>query len=676
MLMSFFRSWTKRGERKTQPIRTRATSPTKKPRTRPTLEALEDRLVPTIVFTPQFGAENYTGTNNGMQDPPVHLIFSGQYWTNTTQGQQQEQTIIASAKNIINGPYLSGLKQYGGDGMATYAGFANTSTTISGIPSDSTLQGVIGSTIKANSSLQPGKMDLQHAPIYIVFADPNSSGAKENTGFNQKGTYNGDNIHMIYVGTGLFPNESDSQWKDMVTKTISHELAETISDPASVGNFTPGANLPSSVGITGAQVSDYEPEGSHSYDSYGYRLNGDYVQAYWSQNDRAFIIPDGHTQDLTLQPLWNGGSFTGQYNLFVNGDQGGTNTNDQITVGESTSGPQTGGVAVTLNGQTFTFDQTILSGSAVTLPNIYVNTGGGTNQVNVTAVSPGVSVNVNSYSFASGATPSNDAVTIGSNGSLASINGPVNVSNDSGQTKLVLADTNSTFGRIVNVTANTVTFSSEGAVPGGQVNYSGASTAANGSIVGVTSLEIDGGHGGDTFNVYGTAWDTPVTLDTAPPGGTNVNTVNIKGSSSAVTVESVGNDNVVVGNAGSLAGIGGPVNVSNISGQDKLTLDDSNDNSARSIDISSNAVTFAATASEPAVTINYSPAVTLNSGQVIGVNQLTIWDAAGANKIEVDSVGAKTPTTIEGDYLDTLTGAAAGQVQFKPYRWYRTGLNA
>src|SRR5208337_4685034 len=113
------------------------------------------------------------------------------------------------------------------------------------------------------------------------------------------------------------------------------------------------------------------------------------------------------------------------------------------------------------------------------------------------------------------------------------------------------------------------------------------------ATVGVNSLEVDGGQGGDTFNVNSTAANTPLTLVTAAPGGSNVNTVNIKGCQSAVTVHSYGNDIVAVGNNGSLAGIGGPVNVSNASGNDKLIIDDSRDTYARSIDISNNAVTFA-----------------------------------------------------------------------------------
>lgn len=45
MLMSFARFWNRRSERKAQPVRKHATPTKKKPTTRPTLEALEDRMV-------------------------------------------------------------------------------------------------------------------------------------------------------------------------------------------------------------------------------------------------------------------------------------------------------------------------------------------------------------------------------------------------------------------------------------------------------------------------------------------------------------------------------------------------------------------------------------------------------------------------------------------------------
>lgn len=659
MLMSFVRSWTKRGERKAQPIRTRAAAPNKKPRTRPTLEALEDRLVPTIAFTPQFGAEQYTGSYHGMQNPPVYLIFAGSW------SQSDENAVIASTKNILSGPYLSGLKQYGASGTATYGGSWNASSTLSGNPSTTDLGILLQQEIAAHPLTQPNLYtDPNHAPIYVVLSDPASSSEGQNGGYNIVGTYEelvqsnfgsgtyGVTDHMIWVGTGKYAGESEAAWKDILTNTISHELVETISDPTSTGNITPGSQLPAGIGTTPTgQVGDYEPEGSGGT-SYGYRLNGGWVAPYWSQTDNAFVVPDGNKQTFTLQPIWNSSNqFNGQYKLSVNGDQLGSNYNDQISIAQQVLGRQAGGIAVTLNGETAIFDATDPISNTTVINTVDVNTHGGTNQVNVAAVPAGVTLNIfSTINLNHGETASSDTVTVGSNGSLANIAGPVNVSNTSGQTKLIVSDSNDSVGQAVGVTRSAVSVGKT------QVNYTG-----------VSSVEVDGGHGGNTFNVYSTAGNTPLTLYTGRPSASaGVNYVYIKGSSGAVTVKSGGNDSVIVGNNGSLSGIGGPVNVSNISGQDSLEIDDSNDNSARTIDITNRSVNFAATSTEPAVTVNYQPSQSEN-GVMVGVKYLTLLDAQAANQIEVDSVGANTTTTIYGDLWDELTGAAANQVHF--YGW-------
>jgi hypothetical protein len=641
-----------------QRLTNRATPQKKRPRTRLTLEALEDRLMPSVAFIPQMAngvlptvTSPSSAASASLQSPPVVLIFTGSFWQ-TTQGQTDEQTMTNDVSAILGGPYLSKLTQYGSDGHANLAGTHQTNQTpkLTGeTPSTSALLNFVKNLTSQNPTWVPSTSgNPQQAPLYVLINDPTDAGNGSH-GFN----WTDGTTHAIYEGNATNPDGSINM--DLFTRTFSHELAEAMTSGITVSN--PGQTTDQNGGPN--QICDGEPDNDKSI--YAYRLNGLLVQPYWSQSDNAFVVPDGYAQTITVQPIWSGGTFTGQYNLYLNGDQ--TSLNDQITIGQIASGPQTGGVTGNLNGETFTFDRSVFNGFQNEIPNVYVNTGTGTNQVTVTGVSFGVNVNVNS-SFGD-ATPSNDTVTIGSGGSLANISGTVNVSNSSGQTKLVVADGNDTVGRTVGVTANAVSFSNLG-----QVNYSGATSNATGATMGVTSLEVDGGQGGDTFNVNSTAANTPLMLVTAAPGGSNVNTVNIKGCQSAVTVHSYGNDIVAVGNNGSLAGIGGPVNVSNASGNDKLIIDDSRDTYARSIDIRNNAVTFAAVASDPAVTINYAPAQNSSAG----VNQLTLWDAWGPNQIKVDSVG--TLTTIHGDTEDSVTGPAAGQVDFIPnYSPPTTGSN-
>jgi hypothetical protein len=201
---------------------------------RPALEKLEDRTVPTIVFQPHFGAETVQGTNDGMQNPPVYFIFSGPYW-NTAQGQKDEATLLASSKNILSGPYLSGLTEYGASGTASFAGTWNDAGTVPSKPSSGTLQNFLQTSIGNHLNNQPGFHDAQHAPIYVVISDPNSS-AQYGGGWNNWGTYyqwQGDllvpaQIHMIWIGTAM---SGSSVYKDAYTLTLAHEMAETISDP-------------------------------------------------------------------------------------------------------------------------------------------------------------------------------------------------------------------------------------------------------------------------------------------------------------------------------------------------------------------------------------------------------------------------------------------------------------
>jgi hypothetical protein len=464
------------------------------------VEALEERTVPTVVFTPVFGLETVAAgsTNDGMQHPTVNLIFSGTTWTT-----QNEQPLIAAAQSILSSTYLSGLTQYGSDGKANYGTSWTDTTTVASNPSTSSLQTFLQTSITNHSSAEPGFNDWQHAPIYVVISDPTSS-AGANGGWNAGGTYNQSvlwfqlpaDIHMIWVGTSA---SSGTVVKDYFTLTLSHELAETISDPDSKGiTITPPAGLPASLQTTGTpQISDFEPEpagGIH----YGYRLNGYLVQPYWSRQDNAFIVPDGNSQRFVLGPIWTkSNTFTGTYTLSVTGDQLGTNYNDNIRIDVSSV---TSGVKVTMNGQSVAFDAQTSSGQPI-ITSVSVDTVGGSNYVQVAAVPKGVAVNVDSSGR------SNDIVFVGSDGaSLAGIQGTVNVSNTSGQTTLYVDGFNDG-ARTDTITNNSVAFS--GLLT---VNYNGGTRWSDGSIHGVTGLDVVDGKGSNCVDVESVSSLTSLTI--------------------------------------------------------------------------------------------------------------------------------------------------------------------
>jgi hypothetical protein len=450
------------------------------------VEALEERAVPTIAFTPAFGAETTSGsTSYSLQSPAVNLVFSGSYWT-TTQGQQDEAGLVSAAQSIMSGPYLSGLTQYGSDGKALFGRSWNDAALTATNPSTAALQGFLQNSITRHNAA-PGTHDWQHAPIFVVISDPTSS-AGSNSGWNGPGNYVqtlvrivdgervefpiNENIRMVWLSTSA--GGDTHVWKDGFTDLFSHELAESMA-PAVV--VTTPTGLPASV-KGDQQIADNEPDGGR----YMYRLGGpggNLVQAYWSSNDGAFIVPDGKPQTFFLDPNWTGSSFNRNFNLRVQGDQLGTNYGDIIRVDA-----QGLNSSVTLNNQNATFD-------AGQLKAISIDTRGGYNNVRIAGVASGVAVNVDSSGT------SNDFVVVGSDGgSLAGIQGPVNVANNSGHTWLEIYDP-ADGPRHITATDHSVAFNGLTTI-----TYEGGfQWNGTGPVDGVTTLEVDDGLGPNQIEV-------------------------------------------------------------------------------------------------------------------------------------------------------------------------------
>jgi hypothetical protein len=448
------------------------------------IEALEERAVPTIAFTPHFGAESTSGTTNfSLQSPTVNFVFSGSYWS-TAQGQQDEAGLLSSAKAIMSGPYLSGLTQYGSDGKALFGQAWNDSGTVASNPSATALQTFLQSSI-TNHNAAPGSHDSHHLPIFVVVSDPSSS-AGSNSGWNAPGNYVqtitvplpfggvlripiNESIRMVWLSTGTGSDTHVS--KDGFTDLFSHELAESMANSIVI---TPPSGLPSNV-KGDQQISDNEPDGGR----YMYRLGGNLVQAYWSAKDAAFIVPDGNAQTFFLDPNWTGSSFNGNFTLRVQGDQLGVNYCDNIRAdafGSNTS--------VAMNRESAIFDPNQIK-------TIDIDTRGGYNTVRLAEVAAGVTVNVDSLGL------SNDFVVVGSDGgSLAGIQGQVNISNNSGHTWLEVYDT-ADGPRNITITDHSV------AVGGlTTINYEGGFRwNPNGPVDGVTTLEVDDGLGPNHIEV-------------------------------------------------------------------------------------------------------------------------------------------------------------------------------
>jgi hypothetical protein len=394
-------------------------APARKNRARLSLEALETREVPTVGFTPHFsgtGVTVPTGTTLAQEEAPslksadVVIIFAGTDWF-SNQGFANQQTLLNSIQSILDSPYLSALTQYGSDGKAhLFSEWATTSTpplsATNGLtPSDSDLYTFVNNQIASiNRGPFRGSAPVPSAnAIYLVISDPKDSSTQNGThGYN--GYRSNNPAHYAFVGAKGF----SGSLLDQFTMCFSHELAESmvpgiqVSDPA---NLVPADSR---------QICDGEPETFGN--GYGYRLHGGVlVQAYWSQNAGAFIVPDSNSQTVSLS--WPSSSFNGTFNLTAYGDQLGANYNDTFTLDRN---PVTFGQRLTLNNEVFSFDKGQLN-----VINLY--TEGGANTVTIKSVLPGSSVSVDSLS-----STSNDTVYVGNNGSLSDISGPVSVANSSG----------------------------------------------------------------------------------------------------------------------------------------------------------------------------------------------------------------------------------------------------
>jgi hypothetical protein len=202
----------------------------------------------------------------------------------------------------------------------------------------------------------------------------------------------------------------------------------------------------------------------------------------------------------------------------------------------------------------------------------------------------------------------------GTGGTLANINGLVEFLPEF-STKLTVDDSGDTTPRTVNLTPLGGTVLVTGLAPGATIQYGGSgindTLTLNGGSGGNTfnigetgftyvSTTINGGKGGDTFNV--TRTQTPLTINTS----TGSNHVIVQAVSDSIELGSAvlnvvghgGGDTVTVGSlapalGGTQAKIFAPVNVSNTTNSTTLIVDDSGDTTARTVTIGPNSVQFA-----------------------------------------------------------------------------------
>jgi large repetitive protein len=209
-----------------------------------------------------------------------------------------------------------------------------------------------------------------------------------------------------------------------------------------------------------------------------------------------------------------------------------------------------------------------------------LNTGTGADSVNVFGTGTNT-LNIDGQDSA-------DTVTLGASASaplgMQGLLGTIHVTNDAGSTALVLDDSQDTTGQTASLTNNGTDGTVTGLAPA-TITYINS---------GISRLDVNGGSGGNTFNVNGTLVNASVVpTPTMLNKGTGANTVNVDATNAGSLLDLAGSggpDAVTIGD-GNLGTIQGQVNINEAPGSTNLTIDLSNDGLAHTLDLSSNGTT-------------------------------------------------------------------------------------
>jgi hypothetical protein len=574
--------------------------------------------VPTVVFNSALGGEtifwvpgNTAGqpanqpvtspiTNNPtvLNNPTVYFIFWGTSWTNANAG-----ALANDAQTIIQSKFFSLLTDYGSDGLVTYGGYTidNSAAPLANIsPATQEVQNIVPATAWAT----PQDNSPVDSPIYVVVFDTGSDPAIKFTGWNGHPNYSSNQVmNLIWIA-----DSGNNQ--DTFTDILSHEVAERISDGTSTGiQMSAPVNAGTDNEWQNVQICDNEPDGP-----YYYRLNGSLrVQPYWSLTYKAFVVPDGNTQTLYLNPTWNTNPSPPQ---FLNNSNLTIDFDGTLTLQENGSG-----LSLTLNGEKFAFDPG-------TINSITVNEGNGNDTANLEGTVPGDPVTINE----GGGT---DVVNITPSAQfLDNIQGTITVNGGGGTDTLNVDDQNNARPDTWTITGSTITRTFSAVI---SYNF-------------VDHVNITGGTGDLTYNIQSTESGFATSLDTGP--GADIVNVQSTGFSSTLSIDNTfptANRNVVdIGSkvpslGGTLANIYGAVNVSNSSGGGTtLNLDDSGDPAGRFVTVTNSSVT----GDWSSATFNYT------GGQVYDLN---LFGGAHGNTFNVQSTASGTTTAINVNDTSTLS---------------------
>jgi hypothetical protein len=447
-----------------------------------TLECLEERNVPSILFHPGVGEQAFDLGGPVINNVHPYLVFWGNGW-NTGSGPSMRNNLISAVNSMATGPFVSRLSEY-----RNSIGVGSQSAWVTDTDSS---PGATFSPAEPGALLDLGFLDghipdpFYHADVnrlYIVIPQP---GSVINNAVGDIDGYHAGQFYFVppffFPVPYVFATVSNDGSLDDVTTTLSHELVEAISDPTLMAIWVkPGS-------AANNEIADNEA----AY--YNYRFDGvNLVQSWFSRSDDAFIVPTNQRQNF----------FVTDGVLSVNGDQL-PNKNDSISVTVSSSG----GVQITQNGETAQFEP-------FTISSVIINTGSGNDSVSIGSTPVGVPITIN---LGNGA----DTVNVGDSLNRLVHHDVVTVNGQNGTATLNVNDRGTQSSETYTVTGNIVSRTSGGV---GEIHYShiqnlnvnvGTATETihvQSTSAGTTTL-IKSGTGADDVTVGGALNAGPLTVD-------------------------------------------------------------------------------------------------------------------------------------------------------------------
>ena len=208
--------------------------------------------------------------------PQLYLIYSGSGWLPQAAPDPTAEQVTAAVRTMLASTYLDGLAQYRGIGRGQVRG----STVIALDPPAEFTGDQIAEFVDAQLAAGnvPGPDPANQTVYGVVLPEGIGPGW---TGEHNYYTRAGQRIHYAW-----FTNPGDLAW---ITRTISHELVESATDPEGDGI----------VGVTGTCDEPGWCEISDICMSTLADVDGVDVQGYWSDRDHACIVPGSGTPATT-----------------------------------------------------------------------------------------------------------------------------------------------------------------------------------------------------------------------------------------------------------------------------------------------------------------------------------------------------------------------------------------